>query len=224
MAMQLALSGSDTGSFPCPSQSGRNHPSDWITRDHPEREILQDFIAAAFFKTYGAHVRNFCDILVGCKNADGVWIAELGFSLAKNGKTFLEQYLDAPLENEIAAHEPLLTRRVQTIGLDIDGEVAVWGESYKLQRLLQNLFENASQYGKENDEIQIGIRQVSESMAWITSNNGRSILNDEMKSIFMPYYRILGTNAPGSGLGLAIVKEFVEQHHAHIEMRCKADG
>ena len=90
MAMQLALSGSDTGSFPCPSQSGRNHPSDWITRDHPEREILQDFIAAAFFKTYGAHVRNFCDILVVCKNADGVWIAALGFSLAKNGKTFLE--------------------------------------------------------------------------------------------------------------------------------------
>ena len=100
----------------------------------------------------------------------------------------------------------------------------MWGESYKLQRLLQNLIENASQYGKENDEIQIGIRQVSESMAWSTSNNERSILDDEMKSIFMPYYRILGTNAPGSGLGLAIVKEFVEQYHAHVEMRCKADG
>lgn len=104
MAMQLALTGPDMGSFPCPSQARRNHTSDWITRDHPERESLQDFIAAAFFKTYGAHVRNFCDILVGCKDADGVWIAALGFSLAKNGKTFLEQYLDAPLENEIAAH------------------------------------------------------------------------------------------------------------------------
>ena len=40
----------------------------------------------------------------------------------------------------------------------------------------------------------------------------------------MPYYRILGTNAPGSGLGLAIVKEIVEQHHAHIAMRRKDDG
>lgn len=104
MAMQLALSGSDPGMFPCASQTRRNHPSAWISRDHPERESLQDFIAAAFFKTYGAHVRNFCDILVGCKDANGVWIAALGFTLAKNGRTFLEQYLDAPLENEIAAH------------------------------------------------------------------------------------------------------------------------
>lgn len=104
MAMQLALSGPDEGMVSCPSEGKYAYRSDWITRDHPDRSSLQDFITAVFFRTYGAQVRNFCDTLVGCRNADGEWVAALGFSLAKNGKTFLEQYLDAPLENEIAAH------------------------------------------------------------------------------------------------------------------------
>jgi len=108
MVMQLAISGTETGAlFSCTSQADRAQQTVWVHKDHPDRESLQNFIATSFFKTYGAKVRYFCETLVGCKNADGEWIAALGFSLAKNGKTFLEQYLDAPLENEIAAHVKL---------------------------------------------------------------------------------------------------------------------
>lgn len=144
---------------------------------------------------------------------------------AKGAKENFQPVLLSQVSCEvIAVHEPLLTRRGQAIGLDVDGEVAVCGEPYKLQRMLQNLIENASQYGQENGEIQIGIRQAPEGMVLSISNDGPPIPDEEMKNIFMPYYRILGTDAPGSGLGLAIVKEIVEQHHAHIEMRRKADG
>lgn len=105
MAMQLAKFESELGaSFSCPSEAGHARQTVWVHKDHPDRESLQNFIAGSFFKTYGARVRYFCETLVGCKDADGEWVAALGFSLAKNGKTFLEQYLDAPLENEIAAH------------------------------------------------------------------------------------------------------------------------
>ncbi|MFC7297606.1 ATP-binding protein [Herminiimonas aquatilis] len=144
---------------------------------------------------------------------------------AKGAKENFQPVLLSQVSCEvIAVHEPLLTRRGQVIGLDVDGEVAVWGEPYKLQRLLQNLIENASQYGKKDGEIQVDIRQSPEGMVWSISNDGPPIPDEEMKNIFMPYYRILGTDAPGSGLGLAIVNEIVEQHHAHIEMRRKADG
>jgi signal transduction histidine kinase len=144
---------------------------------------------------------------------------------AKGVKEHFQPVLLSQLSCEvIAVHEPLLTRRGQTIGLDVEGELPVWGEPYKLQRLLQNLIENASQYGKDDGEIQIGIRQTAAGVEWRVANDGLAIPDEEMKSIFMPYYRILGTNAPGSGLGLAIVKEIVEQHHAHIAMRRKDDG
>lgn len=124
----------------------------------------------------------------------------------------------------ITVHEPLIARRGQTIGLDVEGESPVLGDPYKLQRLLQNLIENASQYGKENGDIQIRIQSHSDGVVLSVSNDGRPIPDDELGNIFTPYYRILGTDAPGSGLGLAIVKEIVEQHHAHINMQRKPDG
>lgn len=79
------------------------------------RASLQAFIADAFFETYGAEINHFCNTLIGCRDADGRWIAALGFSLAGDGPTFLEQYLDAPLEREIAAHSRQEVGRHQVV-------------------------------------------------------------------------------------------------------------
>lgn len=65
------------------------------------RATIEGFITQAFLQTYGAHVSHFSDTLIGCRDAEGEWTAALGFSLAASGPTFLEQYLDAPLEVEI---------------------------------------------------------------------------------------------------------------------------
>lgn len=77
---------------------------EWVTKDHPDRENLQSFIADTFYKTYGADVHHFSDILVGCRDENGQWLAALGFSPITDKKVFLEQYLDLPLEMDIAAH------------------------------------------------------------------------------------------------------------------------
>lgn len=73
-----------------------------VDRNHAARRQVQDYIAASFFDTYGAEVSHFCDALLGCRDEEGRWVAALGFSYARDGQTFLEQYLDAPLEREIA--------------------------------------------------------------------------------------------------------------------------
>lgn len=83
----------------------------WVDPRHPDRAELEAFIAAEFFKTYGAAVSHFSSMLAGCRNQQGHWIAALGYSLATEGKTFLEQYLDAPLESEIADRTGILVRR-----------------------------------------------------------------------------------------------------------------
>lgn len=62
------------------------------------RADLEAFIADAFLASYGAEVSHFCDVLLGCRDADGNWIAALGYTLAANGAIFLEQYLDAPID------------------------------------------------------------------------------------------------------------------------------
>lgn len=88
---------------------------EWIGPQHTERASLQDYIAASFRDTYGAQVRQFSHTLVGCRDENGQWVAALGFSLARDGVTFLEQYLDAPLECEIAARTSLPVSRHQIV-------------------------------------------------------------------------------------------------------------
>lgn len=91
---------------------------EWVTKNHPDRENLQSFIAKTFFKTYGADVHHFSEILVGCRDHQGQWLAALGFSPINDKKVFLEQYLDLSLEQEIAARigQPTLRREIVEVG------------------------------------------------------------------------------------------------------------
>jgi hypothetical protein len=91
---------------------------EWVTKDHPDRAGLQSFIATTFYKTYGADIHHFSDILVGCKDERGQWLAALGFSVLEKKKAFLESYLDLPLEMEIAAHlqENVLRSHIIEVG------------------------------------------------------------------------------------------------------------
>lgn len=75
---------------------------EWIAPGHPERPALEAFIAAEFSRVHGARVQHFCRMLAGCRDAGGRWVAALGYSLARDGRLFLEQYLDGPVETGIA--------------------------------------------------------------------------------------------------------------------------
>lgn len=74
-----------------------------IPATHRERPDVEAFIADSFKRKYGADLTHFCQVLVGCKDRDGRWVAALGYSFLKDGNAFLEQYLDQPLEREVAA-------------------------------------------------------------------------------------------------------------------------
>lgn len=91
---------------------------EWVARDHPERASLEAFIGSVYCKMYGAQVSHFCDTLVGCRDVEGAWVAALGFSLAGNGNTFLEHYLDAPLENMVASSvgAPVSRQQIVEVG------------------------------------------------------------------------------------------------------------
>ena len=73
-----------------------------VGRGDSRRAGLEAFIAQTFLASYGARLDHFCDTLIGCAGDDGQWVAALGYTPAVLGPTFLEQYLDAPLECEIA--------------------------------------------------------------------------------------------------------------------------
>lgn len=76
---------------------------EWVAPGHAERPALEAFIASEFARVYGARVQHFCQMLAGCRDACGRWVAALGYTLARDGRLFLEQYLDSPVEAAMSA-------------------------------------------------------------------------------------------------------------------------
>jgi hypothetical protein len=97
---------------------GSNLRMERVDRLYPERAGLEAYIAETFFTAYGAEVRHFCDHLIGCRDSEGRWVAALGFTFAGSGKTFLEHYLDVPLERAISSRvgEGVERRQVVEVG------------------------------------------------------------------------------------------------------------
>lgn len=171
--------------------------------------------------------KSLADALIGVRRTAKLAEQLLAFSRITanvDSEKFRSVSLNQICGEVIAAHEPLLAQRGQTIGLDAAEECSVWGEPYKLHRLLQNLIDNASQYGAPQGDIQVGIVKRRGAVVLSVANEGESIPEQEIGKIFAPYYRIPGRDPSGSGLGLAIVQEIAEQHRAQVSVGRNADG
>ncbi len=68
-----------------------------------QRAALERFIAERFSAMHGARIEHFCAHLVGVRDALGRWQAGAGYTSAADGRLFLEQYLDEPVERALAA-------------------------------------------------------------------------------------------------------------------------
>lgn len=124
----------------------------------------------------------------------------------------------------IAAAEPLLGRRGQTIGLDVQQDCQVLGEPAQLQRMLQNLIDNASVHGARHGDIQVTVDVGADVVLLGVANDGVPIPEIQLPHLFTPYYRMAGAQSGGHGLGLAIVREIVELHRGKIVIQTRADG
>ena len=87
-----------------------------------------------------------------------------------------------------------------------------------IDRVLQNLIDNAIKFCKDGDYININIIPNVPGKVEITiSDSGEGISKDELPFIFERYYK--GRKYTDStGLGLAIVKKIIDLHHTDIKV------
>jgi two-component system sensor histidine kinase QseC len=120
--------------------------------------------------------------------------------------------------------EPLLERRGQSLGLDAPRDACIEGDPYRLQQLLRNLIDNASEHGLPGGDIDVAIVVEEEQVSLRVSNDGAPVPEDEVERIFEPYYRLEQGAASGAGLGLSIVREIANQHQARVSIGRNADN
>jgi two-component system sensor histidine kinase QseC len=132
--------------------------------------------------------------------------------------------LDGICKEVVKNTQPLISQRGQTIELHVGDDCLIQGEQHKIERVIQNLIDNASQYGSVHGLISVSLTKVANTIRLLVSNDGDTIPDSEKIKVFDPYYRILGSKSFGSGLGLAIVREIIQQHKGSIRIEDKSEG
>ena len=137
-------------------------------------------------------------------------------------KSFL--MLDVICREIVRSYEKVFESKSQTVMIDVQGECVIKADLGKVERLLQNLLDNASKYGASPGVIHVRITTDPDRVELRVSNQGPMIPDEEKTKIFEPYYRVLGQKSSGTGLGLAIVQQIAQQNDATVTVEDMENG
>lgn len=125
-------------------------------------------------------------------------------------------YLLVQLTDELS---PILHCNNNTISLNLESDLIIYGDPNKLARVFNNILKNAISYSYSNTEIRISAVENENKITIIFQNKGPTIPKEKLSIIFEKFFRLdqaRMTNTGGSGLGLAIAKEIVNLHGGMI--------
>ncbi len=121
---------------------------------------------------------------------------------------------------------PILSAHGNTVDLQVDEALAIYGDGDKLARVFNNILKNAVAYSYENSVIVIR-GYFEQGMAVISfENHGRTIPKQKLDLIFEKFFRLdeaRRSNTGGAGLGLAIAREIVELHKGSISAKSQEE-
>jgi signal transduction histidine kinase len=114
--------------------------------------------------------------------------------------------------------------------IDLETELSskmpvVYGDIALIERVLQNLVDNALSYTPERGKVKIKMEQVSKQVQVSIMNTGQGIASKDLPKIFDRYYKVeTNKTTQGTGLGLAIVKNILEIHQSDIQVESQNHG
>ena len=121
---------------------------------------------------------------------------------------------------------PILSAHGNTVDLQVDETLAVYGDGDKLARVFNNILKNAVAYSYESSVIVIH-GYFEQGMAVISfENHGKTIPKQKLDLIFEKFFRLdeaRRSNTGGAGLGLAIAREIVELHKGSISAQSQEE-
>ena len=98
------------------------------------------------------------------------------------------------------------------VELTAPAAVTVRGDRVALQRLVENLLENARRHGPEGGRVRLSVRGGDGQALVEVSDEGSGPAPGEAERAFERFWRAPGARGEGSGLGLAIVRVTAERH------------
>ena len=111
---------------------------------------------------------------------------------------------------------------IQLRGQIMPNAPLVYGDIALIERMLDNLIDNAIRHTGRNGTITVDVAVDTESARLEVSDTGSGISDPDLPHIFERFYRADKSRDPasgGAGLGLAIVKRIVDLHGGRISVK-----
>ncbi|MBS4538882.1 HAMP domain-containing histidine kinase [Clostridium sp. D2Q-11] len=112
-------------------------------------------------------------------------------------------------------------RKNITLVKNLEQNIYVLGDEYRLKQVIINLFSNGIKFTNNNGRIDIEIFKENDYGVFQISNTGEGISKEDLPYIFERLYRTdksRNRDKGGSGLGLSIVKELVNAHNGQVKV------
>lgn len=129
--------------------------------------------------------------------------------------------LNTLVHDRLAAYADLFTQRELTVEERQSPAVYVSGDARLLQKVVDNLVENAAAYSPAGERIVVELRQADGKARLTVENTGAHLPEEEIPRLFEAFYRVdpsRNRQTGGTGLGLYIVKTILDLHGAEIRI------
>ena len=126
------------------------------------------------------------------------------------------------LQDTSLKYNILAEKKNVTVESNIDRALPmVYADISMIDRVIQNLVDNATKYTPENGWVRLDVRNENGSVHIDVENSGEGISEKDLQAIFDRYYKVdkEKSGIEGTGLGLAIVKKILDLHQVSIQVQ-----
>ncbi len=108
-----------------------------------------------------------------------------------------------------------------------DGAATISGDAARLDRVLENLVDNAVSFSPPGGTVQVSVSRHGDTVDLSVSDDGPGVALDQRETVFERFHSVRPTDeafGAHSGLGLAIARTIVTAHDGTLEIHDRPDG
>ena len=135
--------------------------------------------------------------------------------------------LNQIIETVISSYSTMAKRKNIQLLFNRQTDIEVTGDSKAIERVLNNLIDNAFKYSPEDSVIEVQARKQGDFVKVSVMDTGIGVPDEEKRFVFQRFYRTAKARAnekQGSGLGLAIVRNLVNNLQGEVGVESRRDG
>ncbi len=116
------------------------------------------------------------------------------------------------LSRKLPLFEASVKKKRINLAYNISPNISIRADSLAIDRIVNNLLDNAIKYTKEEGSIEVNLKTEDNNTIFTVRDSGEGITKENLQAIFNPYYQISHKkrNIQGIGMGLFIVSEIVK--------------